>query len=153
MPLLNLSGKLFQPLWRMRRGLTLGAQGLVLDGDGRVLLVRHGYRPGWHFPGGGVEWGESAEEALARELQEEAGIRLTDRPMLHGVFTNFGAFPGDHIAVFLCRSFERPSVPKANAEILESRFFVIDALPDQLADGARRRLDEIARGGPPSTNW
>ena len=152
MPLLKLSGKLFQPYWRLRRGLTLGAQGIVLEGDGQVLLVRHGYRPGWHFPGGGVEWGESAEAALERELFEEAAVRLIGKPVLHGLFANFESFPGDHIAVFICRAFERRAAPRPNAEIAESRFFAPGALPDGLAEGARRRLEEIAHGRPPSAH-
>ena len=41
---------MFRPIWRMRRGLTLGAQGVVIDGEKHVLLVRHSYRPGWFFP-------------------------------------------------------------------------------------------------------
>ena len=74
--------------WRFSRGMTLGVRALVIDGEGRVFLVKHSYVSGWHLPGGGVEAGETLLDALARELREEGNIELTAPPALHGVFFN-----------------------------------------------------------------
>ncbi|WP_324970659.1 NUDIX domain-containing protein [Methyloceanibacter sp.] len=137
----------------MRRGLTLGAQGAVIDAEGRVLLVRHGYRPGWWFPGGGVEWGETIETALARELEEEVGVTLTGRPALHGVFSNNASFPGDHIAVFLVREFERRGNYVKRGEIAEAGMFALHDLPEQIDPGTRARIAEIFDGAPLNPLW
>ena len=85
--------KVLRPFWRMRRGLTLGAQGVIIDGSSRVLLVRHSYRPGWFFPGGGVEWDETIETALARELEEEVGVSLTGPASTPWNFCEFYELP------------------------------------------------------------
>lgn len=142
-----------RPLWRLRRGMTLGAQAMVLDQQGRVLLVRHGYRPGWHFPGGGVEWLESTAEALARELYEETGIELTGAAELHGIFTNFTKFKGDHIAVYIVKEWRQKTVHKPNAEIRQTEFFSPDALPEDVAPAVIKRLDEVRRGTAPAQSW
>jgi ADP-ribose pyrophosphatase YjhB (NUDIX family) len=139
--------------WRLTRGATLGAQGVVIDEEGRVLLVRHGYRVGWHFPGGGIEWGETAEVALARELLEEVGVVLKERPKLHGFFANFARLPSDHIALYVVRDWEQPSIPPSSYEILESGFFYRHALPDTTTPGAVRRIAEIFDGAPVTANW
>ena len=60
---------------------------VVRDAAGRVLLCRmprnRGVFPGqWGLPGGGVEPGETLDEALARELREEVGLEIGEaRPL------------------------------------------------------------------------
>jgi ADP-ribose pyrophosphatase YjhB (NUDIX family) len=144
---------MFRPIWRLRRGLTLGAQGAVIDAEGRVLLVRHGYRPGWWFPGGGVEWGETLLMALARELEEEVGVTLTGEPELHGIFSNFANFRGDHIAVFVVRHWQRQGDYHKFGEIAEARKFAREDLPEHIDPGTRARLEEILDKAPIRPLW
>lgn len=66
------------------------ARVLLLDGEGRTLLFR-GSDPArpedgqwWFTPGGGLEPGESIEQAARRELREETGVRVSDLgPPIH----------------------------------------------------------------------
>ena len=149
----DLVTKLYQKYWRFSRSVTLGAQGIVLDQDKKVLLVKHGYRSGWHLPGGGVEKNETTNSALEREIFEEAGIILKTPAKLHGIFTNFDAFPGDHIAVYIINDWEQPSIPKPNYEIIEQRFFAYPELPSEIAEGAKNRLKEVFDKAEISENW
>ncbi len=144
---------LFRSVWRLRRGLTLGAQGAVIDRENRVLLVRHVYRPGWCFPGGGVEKGETLIEALARELDEEVGVTLTEAPTLHGVFSNSANFPGDHVALFVVRHWDRRGEYRRRGEIAEAGMFSWQELPERIERGTRARLAEIFEHAPIGSHW
>ena len=55
----------------------MGAAAIILDGDRRVLLVKHTYgRRNWELPGGEVEPTESAAEAMVREVREDTGLHV-----------------------------------------------------------------------------
>jgi ADP-ribose pyrophosphatase YjhB (NUDIX family) len=133
--------------------MTLGAQGVIIDAEDRVLLVRHSYRPGWFFPGGGVEWGETLEEALARELEEEVGVTLTAPPVLHGMFSNGTNFPGDHIAVFIIRAWARQENYRRKGEIAEAEMFAPNDVPETTDKGTRNRLAEIFDAARLDPKW
>ncbi len=127
----------------MTRPMTLGVRGVVIDANDSVLLVRHGYVSGWHFPGGGVEAGETCMQALARELEEEARVEIRGAPVLHGLF--FSARPSrrDHVAVYVIRNFAVLGERAPDREIEEARFFARSALPEGATAGTRARLAEI----------
>lgn len=137
----------------LRRSMLLGVRGVVLDADDNVLLVRHTYTSGWHFPGGGVEVGETLSDALAKELDEEAGVNLTGPARLHGLFLNERLGRRDHVAVYVIRDFEwsKPQLP--TREIAECGFFHVSALPPGTSRGTRARLAEILDEAPPMERW
>ena len=68
--------------------------GLVLDTQGRVLMIRSPRRD-WEFPGGQVEEGEDLITALQREVLEETGIHVSVG-RLAGVYSNVKS----HIVMF-----------------------------------------------------
>lgn len=135
--------KLFHFTFLLTRPMTLGVRGVVLEDRKRVLLVKHGYIPGWHFPGGGVETGETFESALTRELQEEALVEMRGRARLHGVFFNGRVSRRDHVAVYVIEDFRFTPGRPADMEILAAEFFPVDALPEGTTSATRRRLEEI----------
>jgi len=139
--------------WRFSRGATLGARAMVIDGSGRIFLIRHSYVDGWYLPGGGVETGETFLAALARELAEEGNIVMTAPPVLHGIFLNKRVSPRDHVALFIVREFrqERGRVP--NREIVEHGFFAPDALPEGATRATRARIAEVIGGASVSELW
>ena len=152
-PLLRLFHHAAHLWFRLARPLTMGVRAVVLDEGGRVFLVRHSYVKGWHLPGGGVEVGETAAEALARELREEGNIELTGAPVLHGVYLNTFVTKRDHVLVYVVSDFRQTHARGADGEVVETGFFPVDNLPEATARGSRERLAEVLSGAPASARW
>ena len=139
--------------WRFARGMTLGVRAVVLDDQSRVFLVKHSYVTGWHLPGGGVEVGETFQDALKRELAEEARIEPLGDPVLHGIFFNSHVSRRDHVAVYLIRQFRQDRLPEPNHEIVACGFFEASALPSETTEGTRLRISEVLEGKAPIATW
>ncbi|OQP85205.1 NTP pyrophosphohydrolase [Rhizobium rhizosphaerae] len=93
------------------RRLVLVAACALVDGDGRILLAQRPQGKSlaglWEFPGGKVEAGETPEETLVRELEEELGIRTKIACLAPLTFASH-AYPDFHLLmpVYVCRRYE-----------------------------------------------
>ena len=138
---------------RLRWPLTIGVRTLVRDEAGRVLLVRHTYTGGWHFPGGGVNKRETAIDAAVREVREETQIELIEAPVLVGIYLSLAQIKCDHILFYQAgRSWRRVDEKPPNLEIAEAKFFAADQLPSDTTGGTLRRLAELS-GTAQSAMW
>ena len=143
---------LYQAYSRLSRGATLGVRGLVLNEAGEILLVEHTYVPGWFLPGGGVESGETTEQALIRELREEGGVSVIGRPQLMGIHANHRVFRGDHVLVYRIDAWS-PCEATAHQEILARGWFAPDKLPPETTAATRQRIAEVLHGAEKSPHW
>jgi len=78
--------------------------------DGKVLLIHRRNPPhGWALPGGFVEYGETVEDAVRREMKEETGLDLTDLRQFR-VYSDPARDPRGHVVsvVFAARGVGQP---------------------------------------------
>jgi ADP-ribose pyrophosphatase YjhB (NUDIX family) len=132
---------------------TLGVRVIALDDSGRIFLVRHSYVRGFHLPGGGVDNGETAKAAAARELAEEGGLTLTTPLELAGFFRNARHSARDHVVLYIARQVRQVEAKAPNWEIVESGFFPLDALPEDATPSTRARIHEFLTHAPPHEIW
>lgn len=123
---------------------------MILDGAGRVLLVKENYdRLRWTLPGDAIEKGETPADAVARETLEETGVAVAVGHLV-GVYTLENGFT---VYAYRCSIVDGdPAIPPTGeiawvgwcnaAELPEPRSNVLHyAVPDALVGvrGARRR--------------
>jgi 8-oxo-dGTP pyrophosphatase MutT (NUDIX family) len=114
--------------------IVVGAGIFVYKGR-KVLLQRRRDNLCWSMHGGGLEIGETVEEAARRELFEETGLTAKGLKLL-GVFSGSDmryTYPdGDKVCIveimYTCEDFSGELLPEA-AEVLELKWFDIDDLP------------------------
>src|SRR5262252_3049509 len=127
----------------LRRGLVLLTQPrftvtaclVITDDTGRVLLIKHAFRPGsgWGLPGGFINKSEQAEDAARREMREEIGLEL-DR--LELAFVRTVKHVEQLEIVFRAIPVGKPE-PR-HMEVASVEWFRPDALPEDLPVAQRQ---------------
>ncbi|WP_226579855.1 NUDIX domain-containing protein [Acuticoccus sediminis] len=136
--------------------VSLGVRLIVRDPAGTILLVRHTYTAGWHLPGGGVDVGETAQEAAVRECREETGYVPDGALRLVGVHFNRGYSNRDHVVTYAVDVVDDLNSFPLRAQALEIAEVVaapIAGLPDGTTASTMRRLAEAFESVPTSTDW
>lgn len=115
---------------------------LVVDGvvekNGKILLIRRGIEPNkgmMALPGGYIDWNETAEEAVVREVLEETGVK-THVVQLLGVYSDPNRDPKDkqNIALAYQLSVEDDlKMQPQEGEVLEVDYFSLEDLPKDIA--------------------
>ncbi len=145
--------KLFHIFWMLKRPMTLGVRAFLRNDVGEILLVRHTYVSGWHLPGGGIEPGETALEAVKKEVREEASIELLEEPNLFSIYMNRNISRRDHVLLFECGTWHQSSTFEPNREIAEIGFFPPDSLPEETTPGTQKRIAEVLGHQEISHHW
>jgi 8-oxo-dGTP diphosphatase len=131
----------------------VGAGVACLDPGGRLLMVRRRDDGRWDLPGGRVEVGEATQDAAARELLEETGLRAHHLSLLD-IFSGPGTlhtYPdGDTVAwvtaVYLCR--EWSGEPRAADDAAEVGWFEPETVPGPISSATRLYLNLLCRAAP-----
>ena len=105
--------------------------------EGRVLLARRRDIDWWNLPGGGMEVGETVDEALRREVAEETGLEV-EVEQLVGVYSK----PQKQEIVLTFRCHITGGTLTATEETRECRYFAPDALPANTLPKHRQRIED-----------
>lgn len=119
----------------------------IIQERGKVLLEKRSVEPFlgfWALPGGHVDYGETVELAVKREVREELGISVRIKK-LFGVYSNPKRHPFYHTVavVFLCEK-TKGKLGLSN-EVSEFRYFALNKLPKKIAFDHRKILKDFKK--------
>jgi 8-oxo-dGTP pyrophosphatase MutT (NUDIX family) len=111
--------------------------------EGRVLLAQRRDIDWWNLPGGGMEPGETVEEALRREVLEETGLHV-EPVKLVGVYSK--PQKQEVVMTFLCRIVG--GILMTTHESRECCFFYPNELPEKTLPKHRQRVEDALLNQP-----
>lgn len=134
-----------------RKLMAITVRAVIQDAAGRVLFVRRRDNGRWVMPAGSMELDETIEDALRREVWEEAGLTATALTLIavyshprYSAVTAYGD-PYQFVSfVFRVDSWEGDMVPDTD-ETTDAQFFAPDALPDNMPDLYRETIEDVQR--------
>jgi ADP-ribose pyrophosphatase YjhB (NUDIX family) len=134
---------------RLRR---TAACAVVFDAQGRLLLHRRTDNGRWALPGGAIEIGETADQAVVREVEEETGYRV-EVVRLVGVYSDplhtTITYPDGNVNAYVAIAFEcrmTGGSPALSDETSAVDWFAVDEPPPNFHPGHLPRLkDALAR--------
>lgn len=131
------------------------ASGVMLfDEDGRLLIVKPGYKDEWSLVGGCVDANESPRDAAIREVKEEIGINLTDVTLRCMDYTSRPASGESYQFVFDGGILSKETIASIQldpSEIAEYAFYPIEEAVKLLSDTGRNRIKTIFGQKNPSS--
>lgn len=115
----------------------------VIFNEGRVLLAHRRDIDWWNLPGGGMETGETVEEAMRREVREETGLEVEVEHLI-GVYSK----PQKQEVVLTFRCRVTGGLLSTTEESRECRFFPPEALPENTLPKHRQRVEDALLNQP-----
>jgi len=121
----------------------IGVFALIFDDKGSILLGHRRDVDWWNLPGGGMEAGETVDEALLREVYEETRLEV-EVGQLVGVYSK--PQKQEVVLTFRCRVIGGTLQP--TEETRESRYFAPGALPTNTLPKHRQRIEDALLNSP-----
>jgi len=128
--------------WFLRRPRTFGAHALALTPEGKIILVRLRYAPGWRLPGGGRNEREDPRDAVLRELREEIGMTSHGEVRLACELEEATDFKRDLASLLVVRDV-RYAPRKWSWEVEQIMEAALDALPAELSPRMADWIDAV----------